>query len=117
MSSSINGNEITLTRGDTFLAKVNMTRDGDEYTPQPGDKVRFALKHKTLKVDKSDYTDESPLILKDIPTDTMLLQLDPDDTKTLSFGTYEYDIEITFADGYVDTFITAEKFKLTKEVH
>ena len=117
MSSSINENKITLTRGDSLLAKVTMTRNGTEYVPQPGEKVRFALNHKTLKAYKSDYTDEYPLIEKDIPTDTMLLQLDPDDTKNLSFGTYEYDIEITFADGYVDTFITAEKFKLTKEVH
>lgn len=117
MSSSLSGNAITLTRGDSLLLKVNITQDGEPYTPGSGDKVRFAVKHRTLKEDKSDYTDETPLILKDIPTDTMLLQLDPEDTKDLAFGKYVYDIEITFPDGYVDTFITRESFKLTEEVH
>ena len=117
MSSSIVGNEITLTRGDTLLLKVNITKDGETYIPEAGDKIRFALKHRTLKADKSDYTDMSPLILKEIPIETMLLQLDPEDTKGLAFGNYVYDIEITFPDGVVDTFITKEKFKLTEEVH
>ena len=117
MSSSINGNDITLTRGDTFVAKVKITKDDEEYTPEPGDVVRFAVKHNQLKPDNSDYTDEDPLILKEVPIETMLLQLDPEDTKSLAFGTYVYDIEITFSDGTVDTFITKKKFKLTEEVH
>lgn len=117
MSSSIDGNAITLTRGDTLLLKVTITRDGEEYTPTSSDKVRFALKHKELKDDKSDFVDDEPLILKDIPTDTMLLQLDPEDTKDKAFGRYVYDIEITLPDGYVDTFITKAPFKLTEEVH
>ena len=117
MSSSLNGNDITMTRGDTFVAKVKITKDGEEYTPEPGDVVRFAVKHSELNEDKSDYVDKEPLILKDIPIETMLLQLDPENTKHLAFGTYVYDIEITFSDGTVDTFIAKRKFKLTEEVH
>ena len=43
--------------------------------------------------------DEKPLVVKDIPSDTMLLVLEPEDTKTLPFGKYVYDIQITYADG------------------
>ena len=120
MSSSIDEHVITLTRGDTFRAKVTIYLDDQEeqeYRPVPGDQVRFALKHKTLTEGGKEYTDVDPLINKQIPIDTMVLELVPDDTKNLGFGTYNYDIEITFEDGTVDTFITAAPFKLTKEVH
>lgn len=117
MSSSIVNNNIKLTRGDTFVVKVVMKKDGAEYTPEPGDVVRFAVKHDELKPDGSDYVDDEPLILKEVPIETMLLQLDPEDTKKHAFGTYVYDMEITFADGAVDTFIKKKKFKLTEEVH
>ena len=35
----------------------------------------------------------------------MILQLDSEDTSSLIFDKYDYDIEITMADGRVDTFI------------
>ena len=54
--------------------------------------------------------------MKDIPSDTMLLVLEPEDTKTLPFGKYVYDIQITYADGKVDTFITKGRLRLTEEV-
>lgn len=117
MSSAIKGNTITLTRGDTLRVFVSMEKDGQEYIPETGDSVRFALKHRTMNSSKSEYEDQNPLIYKDIPIDTMILQLDPEDTKPFGFGKYVYDIEITFADGTVDTFITAAPFILSEEVH
>lgn len=117
MSCIIDGTSITLTRGDTMNVKVDIKKDGEVYTPESGDQVRFAVKHKILKANKMGYIDDDPLILKDIPIDTMILSLDPEDTKDLAFDTYVYDIELTFADGAVDTFIAKAKFKLTEEVH
>lgn len=92
---SINGTTIELTRGDTFLAQVEMTRNDEPYTPAPGERVRFALKQ-SLNARGTDFRESEPLILKEIPTDTMVLRLDPEDTRSLGFGTYYYDIEITF---------------------
>ena len=101
---------ITLTRGDTLKTKVGMTyKTGDVYTPSEGDSLRFAL--------KKNYKDEEPLILKTIPIDTCILHLEPNDTKDMKFGSYVYDIEITFANGDVDTFIDKKEFVLTEEVH
>ena len=117
MSSSIDGTSITMTRGDTMKAAITLTKDGEPYEPAAGDSIRFALKHTTLNANKTDYADTTPLILKQIPTDTMELTLDPEDTKGLAFGSYIYDIEVTFADGSVDTVIPTAGFRITPEVH
>ena len=76
--------------------------------PNDGDKVRFALTAKN--------EDPAPLVLQDIPIDTLTLTLHPEDTKDLSFGKYVYDIQLTKADGTVDTFITKATIKITEEV-
>lgn len=113
---TVNGNKITTTRGDTFRVKVGLELDGEIYVPVEGDHFRFAVKHETMNHDKSEYTDSEPLILKNIPWNTMILQLDPEDTKPLGFGRYDYDIRVVFGeDGTTSTFIS-DKFILTKEV-
>lgn len=107
---TVNGTTITLTRGDTFRAIITIyDAQGNVYTPESEDVVRFALK-RTVE-------DRTPLILKTIDNETMLLEIEPNDTKQLSFGSYIYDIEITLEDGTVDTFIANAKLNLTVEVH
>ena len=125
MSSKVKpDNTIILTRGDTLRLKIkiiikeNEQDPGTPYYPVEGEKVRFAVKHNIYV--GSGYTelkDPEPLINKQVPIDTLVLQLDPEDTKDLAFGTYLYDVELTKLNGDVDTFITEEKFKLTTEVH
>ena len=74
MSYNITGTTITLTRGDTFEALVSATkRDGTQYIPVEGDAIRFAM--------KENYDDPRPLLVKDIPIDTMVIATE---TKTLS---------------------------------
>ena len=109
MAASINGNNISLTRGDTLKVKVIINQDGEPYELSEGDRIRFAL--------KKNISDEECLIIKEIPNNTLLLHLVPNDTKNLSFGVYVYDIELTTEDGDVDTFIGPAKFTLTDEVH
>ncbi len=55
---------------------------------------------------------------KIIPHDSMNLRLESEETKLLKAGglPYVYDIEITMADGTVDTFIERAKFVVTEEV-
>ena len=113
-----NGYDIELTRGDYFAVVVDMTLDGEAYTPEEGDALRFAVKHNKLKPDGSDYEDVNPLINIDIPLDTCLLQIQESDTKDLAFGEYAYDIQLTkhdAAEGRPDTFIKG-LLKLTEEV-
>lgn len=95
---NIYGTKIHLTRGDTLIANLEIKRDDETYIPAAGDVIRFAM--------KKDYKDEEPLILKTIDNNEMVLRLDSSDTKSLEFGEYVYDIQITMEDGTVDTFIS-----------
>lgn len=106
----VQGTTIEMTRGDTLRVYLTLKDcNGDDYTPDPGDSIRFAMKKR--------YNDASPIIMKNIPTDTLVLELEPAETKTLQFAEYVYDIEMTYANGDVDTFIDRAKFKITEEVH
>lgn len=110
MSYSVSGTTITLTRGDSFIADISIAdQDDNPYTPVEGDSIRFAM--------KSSYKDAEPLLVKNVPIDTMTLVIDPEDTKSLAFGRYVYDIELTKDSGEVDTFITKAIFKITEEVY
>ena len=110
----INGTTITMTRGDTLRLVLTLKdEDGNTYTPLPGDQIRFAMKHV--------YDDANPLILKDIPNDSLELVINPEDTKNLECGPvrgkYKYDIELVREQGtWVDTFIPRADFLVLEEV-
>lgn len=109
----VSGTTITITKGDTGIITVGIRNaDGSAYVPQNGDTIRFAM--------KKNYSDAQTLILKDIPLESMELRLDPEDTKDLDAGPqkgkYKYDIELTRADGQVDTFIPRADFIILEEV-
>lgn len=107
---NISGTTITLTRGDSAKIAMDLTyKNGDPYEPTDGDKIRFAM--------KKDYNDLlPPLLLIEIPTDTLILYIPASETKQLAYGTYKYDIQITTAAGDVDTFIDRATFVVTEEV-
>lgn len=103
-----NSNNITLTRGDALTLTIVMKKGGQTYTPVEGDSLRFAMSR--------GYVTETryKLILeKAIPIATQQLSLSPQETLIMN-DTYNYDIEITYADGKVDTFISA-KFEIVGE--
>ena len=108
MSHSITGTNISLTRGDSLFLQLELTKNGEPYTPEQGCSIRFAM--------KESYKSNKVLIKKQIPLDTLILELDPMDTKPLPMGrSYVYDFELTDEEGHVDTFIEG-KFNLTDEV-
>lgn len=111
MSVEISGSTIKMTRGDTLRAEVTLKdEEGNVYTPLEHDIIRFAM--------KKDYNDPEPIILKIIPHDTMELVINPEDTKEFPQpSSYVYDMEITYENGDVDTFIKEAKLQITKEVH
>ena len=84
---SIENNDIILTRGDTLLLQIKMIKQGHPYTPVEGDSVRFAMKSKY-----SD-SDEDVVLVKNIPIDTLILEIEPEDTKDLPMRSkYVYDM-------------------------
>ena len=108
---NISGSSITITRGDTLDALLEITcLDGSAYRPKSGDVIRFALKQR--------YSDREPLLSKVIPNATLNLRLEAEETKLLKAGgaPYVYDIQITMEDGTVCTFIDRAKFTVIEEV-
>ena len=104
----ISNNIIQLTRGDTAKFLVTLKNaNGTTYTPQAGDSIHFFMKRK--------YSDANPVLVKTIPNDTLLLEIEPTDTATLAYGIYVFDLEMKYADGVIDTFIQG-KIILNEEV-
>lgn len=113
----IENNRIKLTRGDTLITTIAFKRkDGTPFVPSSGDKLIFAMKRNKMIAGNTAFFDKEPLIAKEIPTDTMELRIEPEETKDLPFGMYKYDIEITMEDGVVYTPIANEDFELCPEV-
>lgn len=109
MSYSVCDNNIRMTRGDTAKLQVAILTDsGDNYEPQTGDIVRFTMKR--------FISDKVPVLVKDIPIDTLYLKIEPNDTKNLAFGNYIFDIQLIYANGDVDTFIEKRVLHLSEEV-
>lgn len=103
---------ITMTRGDTFVKTISLTKNGSAYTPDTGDKILFTMS----KVYKGKDGYEA-LVQKEIDPETLLWVIDADDTEDLDYGKYYYDLQITYAStGYVETFANKKTIKLTEEV-
>lgn len=100
---------IALTRGDTarFYTTIEDDVTGEDYIVKSGDTIRFTI--------KKTYNDSVPLVQKVIEGSN-LVHIQPNDTKSLPFGKYVYDVEITTESGDVYTFIGPNVFEVTKEV-
>ena len=101
---------IIMTRGDTvkLAVEIKQKQNGESYIPKESDIVRFSV--------KKYLSDKQPAIVKDVPISTMMLILDPEDTKDLSFGIYHYDLQLIKHNGDVDTVIEDKLLELTGEV-
>ena len=100
-------NKITLTRGDSAEIAVSLTDNLDiPYEMQEGDTLTLSVKRQ--------IGDEEYLLQKTIDTDTF--KLEPDDTNSLLFGRYIYDIELTTNSGKVHTVIPLSTFVIAEEV-
>lgn len=99
---------LKMTRGDTVRFGMSLTVDGETYEPTEGDLIKLGIKEL--------YEDEECLVEKEIPTDTLIVHIEPEDTQDLDFGEYVWDIQITFANGDVYTFIERAKLKLLEDV-
>lgn len=107
----IKGSTIRMTRGDTLDAELDIRlADGSSYEMQEGDRIRFALKRRV--------TDKCVLIAKEIPAGTLRLRMESEETKLLrpDWAPYVYDVQLTTADGTVDTLVERGKFIVTDEV-
>ena len=109
MVKFLNSFGIQATKGDTIIMPIVVfNNDNSIYQVQTGDIINFGL--------KENYEDSECLIEKTIDNETLTLVLEHDDTKNLEVGTYVYDIQITKANGEVNTFISSN-IQITNEVY
>lgn len=81
----------------------------EQYELMDGDIVTFSI------TDKTQCFGESKIVVKkDFQQNE--IQLKPIDTKYLPCGKYEYDVQLTFKNGDVNTIIGPELFYLTTEI-
>lgn len=105
---------IAMTRGD-YAALVFCAYEEDEETLfelNEGDKVQLQI-GKKYGTPLKTYT----RVKEDTETttaDDYTIEIPPESTKDMKFGDYVYDVSIITADGYVCTYIGADKTKQPK---
>lgn len=105
----LDGNKISMTRGDTVQFKVNLTNQYDEpYIPVSTDHIYFRVKQIP---EKKGVTFEKEVNLED-----MTITLEEEDTAELKEGTYYYEIELVSSNNFHFTAITKTPLKLTTEI-
>ena len=81
------GNRIYLTQRDSAYLQINLKdNSGATYIPYAGDKIYF-------KVRKNIFSD-TVVFVKEIPVDTLILELTPADTVNLEITSYRYEVEV-----------------------
>ena len=110
---TINGQTITLTRGDTAAIQPipTVTATGDPYVFEDGDRVVFRLRQLP---DLGEVVEKDCLI--DLNENTCTVTLHPEDTIGLSMTEYRYEFELIDTNGGHYTFIANQKFIIGKEL-
>lgn len=98
---TINGTDITLTRGDTLTLTVVLKQGTQTYEPPQTDVIRIACSK-----DWKGMPGYELIFSATIPLDTLTVTIPSTTTGAMKYGAYNYDVEITHDDGCVDTVIS-----------
>ena len=102
----VSGTNLTMTRGDSECLEVTISG----YELQPGDKLEMTVR---------PYVGGKILLHKEITEfegNIVDIPIWPEDTQSLSFGVYVYDLQLTFAGGAVKTIVKPSRFTIAQEV-
>ena len=105
----IDGNNISLTRGDSAHLTVSIINGatGEEYEMQPNDTLLLTIRESAVALGQA--------LVQKVLTGSKDFYFTPDDTKELRIRTYKYDVELrTGSDIY--TIIQCSDFELLPEV-
>jgi len=97
-------NKVYLVRGDSGAITVTvLNADGSTRAVQSGDEILMTVR--ASPASEILFQKTGPEIF-----------IEPEDTAALAFGTYCYDVQITLADGTVDTIVPKNDFIVLEEV-
>lgn len=103
---------IDLVRGDTLILTLNLERMKEEYIPEEGDKVIFTVRKNYKGLDNDAILLQKIIDIYDSP----ILEIEPEDTNDMEYGSYKYDFEFDSWDGRIVDTPLQGTFKLAKEV-
>lgn len=101
----ISGTNMQMIRGDSESIKVTLSG----YEPQPGDYVELTVRKTPTS---------SPVIYKRETFGeeaSVVFSISPEDTESLKFGDYVYDVQLTF-NGTIKTVVGPSSFVIGEEV-
>ena len=99
---------IIMNRCDSVYITVTVRQsNGEPYELQEGDKLYFAAKKKA--------TDTNYAIAPKLLNGTVL-ELTPEDTESLDFGSYLYDVRLVTAKGYTTTIIKPSTLTIEESI-
>lgn len=99
-------NNIKLTRGDTAIITLSVTRNGSAYDFSD-DLTQFTVKRNTVT---------SEIVLQKTFTGTSIV-INPADTKDLYYQDLKFDVQLITPNNEVYTVITPHDFIITEEVN
>ena len=102
---NITKNKIQLMRGDTAQIKLEVTQDGLPYDFEK-DTVVFSVKTSTT----------TPKYVLQKTVAAGVIDIRPEDTENLQYGSYKYDVQLTTEAGNVCTVIPPNIFEVMPEV-
>ena len=108
----VNGTDLAMIRGDSESITLSLKDGGAAIPFVTGDTVYFTVK-------RSPIVDEIALqkIVTEFNEDgNCIIEIAPNDTKDLEFGSYAYDIQLNRLDGTVTTIVPCSKFAILQEV-
>ena len=108
----VQGTNISMIRGDSEAIKVSCRNEsGDDVPLVEGDIVYFTVKC-------SPRAEEKLLqkVITEFVDGVALITIEPEDTKELNSGKYQYDIQWTRADGTVKTIVPVSDFVIEGEI-
>lgn len=108
----ITGTDLSMIRGDTESITVELQdKDGNPMPLEDGDTIYFTV--------KTSVNNEEKILQKVITEFTngkAPIVIEPEDTKSLDFVRYVYDIQLTRANGEVRTLVGPSTFAIGGEV-
>lgn len=108
----VSGTNLKITRGDTGAIRVAVSDAAGEAVPlEDGDTIELTVRERLRSPEKILYKKVTEFVYGEA-----LITIHPEDTSNLKFKTYVYDIQLTRANGQVQTIVKPSQFEVGSEV-
>ena len=108
----VNGTNLKMTRGDSGAIRVAVSDAAGETVPlEDGDMIELTVREHLRASEKMLYKKITEFV-----DGEALITIHPEDTSNLKFKAYVYDIQLTRANGQVQTIVKPSRFEVGSEV-